>query len=63
MATPRARELFLYDGQDLIGTIKVADDGTARAFDARGKRLGKFPSLEAASAAFTSVVEQAARQS
>jgi hypothetical protein len=45
------RELSLYDGQECLGTIKVAEDGTARAFDARGKRLGSFPSLKAASAA------------
>jgi hypothetical protein len=45
------RELCIYDGQECIGTIKVAEDGTARAFDAHGKRLGSFPSLQAASAA------------
>lgn len=45
------RELAVYDGQECLGTIKVADDGTARAFDAHGKRLGSFPSLQAASAA------------
>jgi hypothetical protein len=45
------RELSVYNGQDCIGTIKVADDGTARAFDRNGKRVGSFPSLKAASAA------------
>jgi hypothetical protein len=45
------RELALYDGQECIGTIKVADDGSARAFDRCGKRIGSFPSLKAASAA------------
>jgi hypothetical protein len=45
------RELSLYDGQECLGIIKVAEDGTARAFDPRGKRLGSFPSLKAASAA------------
>jgi hypothetical protein len=62
MAAPRTRELSLYDGQELIGTIKVADDGKAVAFDWRGKRLGSFPSLKAASAAFDSRVERTARQ-
>jgi hypothetical protein len=62
MAPPRMRELALYDGQECIGTIKVADDGSARAFDRRGKRLGLFPSLKAASAAFDIPVERQARQ-
>lgn len=50
MTTP-ARELSLYDGQHLIGTIKVADDGKSVAFDPSGKRIGSFPSFEAAFAA------------
>lgn len=45
------RELAIYDGQECIGTIKVADDGKAVAFDRRSKRVGKFPSFEAARAA------------
>lgn len=49
------RELSLYDGQEWLGTIKVADDGTVRAFDPRGKRLGSFPSLKAASAALSAI--------
>jgi hypothetical protein len=48
------RELSLYDGQECLGTIKVAEDGKARAFDAHGKRLGSFPSLKAASDALES---------
>jgi hypothetical protein len=51
MATPRTRELFVYDGQECLGTIKVAEDGKAVAFDQRGKRVGSFPSLKIASAA------------
>ncbi|MDR3420131.1 MAG: hypothetical protein P4L80_02635 [Xanthobacteraceae bacterium] len=53
MASPRKRELSVYDGQDCIGTIKVADDGSAVAYR-RGKRIGSFSSFEAASAAFDS---------
>jgi hypothetical protein len=60
MATPRARELSVYDGQECIGTIKVAEDGAALAFDQCGKLLGSFPSLKTASAAFNSHVEQTA---
>jgi hypothetical protein len=48
----KGRELTVYDGQNQVGTIKVADDGKARAFDVRGKRLGSFPSLTGAYAAF-----------
>lgn len=59
MATARRRELSIYDGQDCIGTIKVADDGKATAFDQRGKRLGSFPSFEAASAAVSASIERA----
>jgi hypothetical protein len=62
VTTPRARELSLYDGQDLIGTIKVAVGGKAIAFDPRGKRLGSFPSLKAASAAFDLSIKRPARQ-
>jgi hypothetical protein len=53
--------LSIYDGQNCIGAIEVADDGEARAFDRRGKLLGSFPSLKAASAAFNSSVEQVRR--
>lgn len=45
---PHARDLSVYDGQVCIGIIKVARDGTARAFDPNGKRRGDFASLEAA---------------
>ena len=51
MAAPRTRELAVYDGQECIGAIKVAEDGNHVAFDPSGKRLGSFPSLKAASAA------------
>jgi hypothetical protein len=56
------RRLSIYDGQNCIGAIEVADDGTARAFDRRGKILGAFPSIKAATAAFKSSVAQAVRQ-
>jgi len=48
-----ARMLFLYDGQNLLATMNVADDGAVRAFDPRGKYLGKFPSVKAVSAAIS----------
>jgi hypothetical protein len=56
MSRPGTRELAIYDGQECLGTIKIAEDGTARAFDACGKRVGSFPSLKAASAALESTV-------
>lgn len=37
---PHARHLSLYDGQVCLGIIKVAKDGTVRAFDPDGERLG-----------------------
>jgi hypothetical protein len=46
------RELALYDGTHLLGTIKVAANGKSVAYDTRGKRLGSFSNFEAASAAF-----------
>jgi len=52
MTNLRKRELAVYDGRECTGTIKVADDGTAVAFGASGKRLGAFRSLKAASAVF-----------
>ncbi len=58
---PRARELAVYDGQECVGTIKVADDGNAVAFDRNGKRRGSFPSFKAASDALGSI-EQAPQQ-
>jgi hypothetical protein len=48
-----ARWLFVYDGQLLIGTIKVAGDGVVRAFDPAGRCLGDFSSVKAASAAIS----------
>jgi hypothetical protein len=44
------REFALYDGVTLIGVIKVAVDGAYVAYNSRGKRVGVFPSLQAASA-------------
>jgi hypothetical protein len=45
------RDLAIYDGRDCLGRIVVATNGRARAFDRRGKSLGIFESVEAASAA------------
>ncbi len=60
MATSRTRELAVYDGRDCIGTIKVAADGQAVAFDRDGKRLGKFPTYTAASAVFDKLAKSEA---
>jgi hypothetical protein len=43
------REVAVYDGTNLIGTVKIADDGRSTAYDALGKRVGSFGSLKAAS--------------
>jgi hypothetical protein len=58
----RARELSVYNGHECIGTIEIADDGEARAFDQHGKLLGSFPSVKLASAAFDTSVERGAPQ-
>ena len=63
MAAARTRELSVYDGQEFIGTVKVSEDGKARAFDRDGKRLGSYPSFEAASVALSARVEKAAQRS
>jgi hypothetical protein len=59
--TQRERQLFVYDGRERLGRIDVAADGKARAFDRRGKALGRFPNFQAASAAFKSPVRRRAR--
>jgi hypothetical protein len=46
------REVSIYDGVNLLGTIKIAADGKSTAYNAHGKRLGLFSSFHAASAAF-----------
>ena len=43
------REVAVYDGQDLLGIVKIA--GHAIAYNPDGKRVGIFASLEAATAA------------
>ena len=63
MAAAHTRELSVYDGQEFVGTVKVSDDGKARAFDRDGKRIGSFPSFEAASAALNVRIEKAAQRS
>jgi hypothetical protein len=62
MPKPRTRELSVYDGQECLGKIKVAEDGKAVAFDPSGKRLGRYPSFKAATAAFDTPAERAGRQ-
>jgi hypothetical protein len=42
------REVAVYDGQDFLGSVKIADNVTA--YDPDGKRVGVFVSLEAATA-------------
>jgi hypothetical protein len=58
-SSPRAgrREVAVYDGTTLVGTIKIAADGTSTAYSARGKRLGLFSSFLMASAAFNEPTE------
>jgi hypothetical protein len=58
MSAPRMRELSVYDGQELVGTVKVSKDGKARAFDRDGKRIGSFASFEAASAALNARIKK-----
>ena len=54
------REIAVYDGRECLGRITVAVNGKARAFDSRGKSLGTFQSLEAASAALWKNARKAA---
>jgi len=42
-----SREL-VYDGQALVGLIRVASDGTAVVFDARGKTRGSYSTYDLA---------------
>jgi hypothetical protein len=49
----RRREVAVYDGTNLIGTVKIADDGRSTAHDLLGKRVGSFGSLKAASDALS----------
>jgi hypothetical protein len=53
-SSPRAarREVAVYDGVDLLGTIMIAADGKSTAYTAGGKRLGIFTSLQLAFTAF-----------
>ena len=46
------REVSVYDGVNLLGTIKIAADGKSTAYNPRGKPLGSYPTFQAASAAF-----------
>jgi hypothetical protein len=47
--TAGKREVALYDGTNLVGTVKIAADGRSTAYDVLGKRVGSFGSLQAAS--------------
>ncbi len=57
------REFSIYDGRDCLGTIAVAANGKARAFDRRGKSLGIFESFEAASGVFSKSEPEAVQRS
>jgi hypothetical protein len=50
-----AREVALYDGQNLVAVIRIGADGKCIVFDARGKRLGSYPTFRAASNALSAV--------
>jgi hypothetical protein len=54
-----ARQLQLYDGQLLVGSISVDGDKFV-AFDAKGKRLGSFGDQAAASSAIDAASLRAA---
>jgi hypothetical protein len=54
------RELSVYDGHELVGTIEVGEDDEARAFDQYGKLLGSFASVKFAFTAFDTIVERGA---
>jgi hypothetical protein len=46
---PSPRELAIYNGRDLVGTVTIIATDEVKAYDANGKCVGAFPSLEAAS--------------
>ena len=48
MSATKAREVSLYNKGACLGIIKVADDGSAVAFDRLGKRIGSFSSADRA---------------
>jgi hypothetical protein len=45
---PVTREVALYDGQTLVAVIRVGGDGNCIAFDGDDKRLGSYPTFQAA---------------
>jgi hypothetical protein len=49
------RQLSLYDGQRFLGTITERGDKSCIAKDANGQKLGKFPSVQKASAAISEI--------
>jgi hypothetical protein len=48
----QASLLTIYDGQTCLGSIRVGVRGDAVAYSVDGKRIGSFPSEQAALAAF-----------
>lgn len=53
----RPRSLSVYDGRDRLGQIELAANGTARAFDRWGKKLGVFSKLADAHRIFNTATE------
>jgi hypothetical protein len=47
----QASLLAIYDSQECLGTIRVGVRGDAVAYDAKGKRIGTFASVQAATEA------------
>ena len=45
-------QMAVYDGRDRLGSITISEAGEAHAFDLNGARLGSFPDLKNALAAF-----------
>jgi hypothetical protein len=53
---PPSHEYFVYDGRVFVGRVTMkGETGEARAFDAKGKSLGKFASPRDASRAVSAV--------
>jgi hypothetical protein len=46
------RQMAVYDGRDCLGSITINEAGEAHAFALNGARLGSFPDLKSALAAF-----------
>jgi hypothetical protein len=46
------RRLTVYSGLQRLGRIEIDESGSARVFDASGRKLGTFSDIKAASRAF-----------